>query len=482
MQGNTIRIVNVITLLMAIALVLALPVKKDIWYDESISILCSKGITYDTPLMFAGKTTISSADLDALNDARHVFRATVCDNSNSYLYNIGLHWFTGIFGNSLLTYTFFSKLLGIGALLAFFTLCRTLLGHHWLTSLAIGLLVTDMNFVGMSHEIRAYMMGIMFATLSGIYLFRYLGEGGQRPGNLMLVALFAVGAVLSHFLSVYVALTFFVSLLLIYGKRLFTLRNVLAIALPLLLLGIFFYFAWTGLQTMSQQNEKIVKLRAQQGEAYSIWKVITSFLRAIAVNFRFVAPSFTGKLPVLLASFAAVPALYIYALRNAGNNIQRRHLHILFAAGISSSVFLGFLCLRSGHLTAFYYRYHSFAFPFCIMFLVYVLYVLQGSPRVNKLLLSGIAALVILPVLALFVISIRNETRELKYNQYMVANAIVATGATSVEVPSWTHAFLIHSFMPQGHKVNYIYNDTSTYFTLRSAGGSQQIKVVAKPD
>ena len=83
--------INIFCLLAAIIAVLLLPLKKEIWYDETISMQCSKGISSDAPSLFANTNTTNSETLAGLNTAGNVFNATVLDNGNSYLFNIGLH-------------------------------------------------------------------------------------------------------------------------------------------------------------------------------------------------------------------------------------------------------------------------------------------------------------------------------------------------------------------------------------------------------
>src|ERR1700722_13606084 len=110
LSNSRSRKINIFCLLAAIILVLTLPVKKEIWYDETVSIRCSKGISHDTPALLSNIDAANSAGLSRLNTAANVFNATVLDNGNSFLYNLCLHWFTLIFGISVAAYMLLSKL------------------------------------------------------------------------------------------------------------------------------------------------------------------------------------------------------------------------------------------------------------------------------------------------------------------------------------------------------------------------------------
>ena len=231
--------INILSLLIAIAAVVVLPLKKEIWYDESISVLCSKGITYDTHNLFAGSTTITGAAIEQLNTPQNVFNATVADNGNSFLFNICLHWLAPLAGNTIPAYMLLSKLCGIATLLAFFVLCNLFLKDSIFTALAILLLAADINFMGMSHEIRAYAMGTLFTTLAGICYYKFSCER-EKPIYIFFLALFCVAAVLSHYLSLYVILVFLVCLVLAKKAGLFSLKNIAALIIPLAIIAIYF--------------------------------------------------------------------------------------------------------------------------------------------------------------------------------------------------------------------------------------------------
>lgn len=473
----TIKLIHVFCLVVAMTMVVVLPAKKEIWYDETVSMLCSKGISADEPAKRANVTTISSAELENLNTAHNVFDATVTDNANSYLYNITLHWYTSAFGNSVEDYMTFSKICAILALLAFYVLCTLFFGNSLFTPLTVILLATDLDFIGMSHEIRAYIMGILFVSLAGVCFFRFLNKEA-RPVYLFFMTLFCVGAVLSHFLSVYVIIVFCLSLLVLYRQRLFSIRNIVAVAIPVLLVGIFFYYAYPGLQIMSKQNARIHDRNLPGG--FDLLVVVTGTLKFIALNFKAIFPAFMSKLPVILLSFLGVVALYIAALKSAVNKGVRQNLHLLFALGVSSSLFLAFLCIKSGHYTALYYRYHSFSIPFSTLFTAYAVYVVMQSPAMNRFISAGLLSVVLLPPCVLFIYSLNYSKIGPKYNHPEVAAVIVQDHVNRVEVPTWEDAFLLHCVMPvrPGFKIDYVRNQNAPYFTLYSGKGTQQIPVL----
>jgi|GEM_PF-1993976 len=470
-------------LVIGVLLVFLLPAQKVIWYDESISVLCSKGISYGSSAQFSGRDTILSGQVAELNNFSDVYTATVRDNANSFLYNIGLHWFTDLFGNTLTVYTVFSKLLALCTLLAFFVLSRRLMGYHLFTGVAILMLVANGVFFGMSHEVRAYMMGMLFSLLTGLAVFRTLREG-PRPGKVLIASLCAVAAILCHFLSVYIIITLFIFLLIVGKRKLFSVTNIFAMVAPALILAVYFYKALEGLKIMQGQNNRIATKVAGTASEFSLGKVVTESLRLMSLDFSIELVSFASQyLLVIVASFAIVVVLFGWAFKVTKDSAVRLNLLFLFCTGISGGLFLAALCMRSGHMTAIYGRYHSFGVPFATLFSVYALYVISqnvmGRGRYMHMLLS---MLVIIPSVFYFARVANALPASDRYNQNKVADAIAGNHADRVVVPHIRHAFLIQCFLPQETNVAYIIDSTATQFTLYTPSGVQKMNILADPE
>lgn len=465
--------INILCLLAAIIAVLVLPLKKEVWYDETVSILCSKGIGHNTSSDLANTSVVSSSVLEQLNNPTEVFKATVVDNSNSYLYNILLHWFTAMAGNSTESYMLFSKICGAALLIAFFVLCNLFFQGSIFTSLAILLLTTDNTILGMSHEIRAYIMGAFFVTMAAIWLYKFLYEK-DKPVYLLLTGLFSVGAVLSHFLSVYVVLAFIVALL--YNKRaaLFSFKNLLALLLPVALIAIFLYCSLSGLHVMSKQNEQI-KLKEHD---FNTIEVLWRALKFTDINFRFVLPAIKSNKAVVALSFLSLLSLYLFGLRKTTDSADRRNLNLLLLLGISGTFFLTFLCFKSQHYTALYFRYFSFCIPFSCLFIAYLLSILFRDGAIKPAVKSIILAAVLFPAAFVSFMAAYKASPVVKYNHAAVANKIQKDKIQKIEVPAWEDALLIHSLLPTGYPIDYTRNRNVTYFTLFNGAIPEKIEVI----
>lgn len=475
LTDSTVKKINIVCLLFATIIILVFPVRKEIWYDETVSILCSKGITHDAASAFASSNTTNSASLEQWNNANGVFKATISDNGNSLLYNMGLHWFSLLFGNSLKMYVLFSQLCGIATMLAFFLLCRQLFGNSIFTSLALLLLVTDNNFLGMTHEVRAYALTVLFVTLAALHLFRYLYQVGSTK-NLFFTGLFSACAILTHFLSVYIVAVFLLALLVSKGLKLFTWKNILAMLIPVGMLAAFFLASYKGLQQINAQNQQIHDRLIAQG--FSIAHVFFRSLDLTAINFKAVFPAFAEKNPVILVSILLVALLYIVALKATQNLQEKRNLHLLFALGISGTLFLALLSIKAHHYTSLYFRYFSFCLPFCSLFTAYALYIVTKQPKINLALKGAAITIMTIPACLFFVAVLWKGKPRLNYNHVAVARTIPEHQVTKIEAPQWYDIFLIHSLLPHGYNIDYVVKPATTNFTLYKPGSADTIAVI----
>lgn len=475
LYGSVARKINLFCLLAAILSVIVFPLKKEVWYDETISILCSKGISHDSHLLFATNDAVSSATINALNTAKNVHQATVVDNGNSFLYNEGLHWFTGLAGNSMFSYTLFTKLASIGVLIALYVLASLFFGNSIFASLAIVLLAVDTNYVSMGNEVRAYTMATFFITLAGINFYKYMYRE-DKAKYLLWLGVFSAAAVLCHFLSVYIVLVFVGYLLVYKFRKLLISSSLLAIVVPVAIVGIYFLFSYRGLVTMSSQNANIQ--RATVNEGFSLAEVFFRSLHLSSLDFNAVFSAFRKTRPVILFSFLSVLTLYIAAMGAATEKTDKRNLNLLFLLGLSSTVFLALLSIKSRHYTALYLRYHSFCLPYGALFVAYALSVLAKNNRLKPIIKIAAVCFFLLPALALYASSVRTNNAIRIYNHSVVALQIQREHITTLGVPGWREAFLVNAFLPRDYKIDYVRKGNGPYFTLYKSGKEETVPVL----
>lgn len=468
---------NALCLLLSVIVVLFLPVKKEIWYDETVSVLCAKGLYMQDTASFQHSGVVTSAQLNAYNTQSNVLHTTVVDNGNSFLYNSLLHWFTSLFGNTVQNYILLSRICGAATLVAFFTLCSLIMGASVFTGIAVLLLLFDGIFWGMSHEIRAYELAMLLVTICGIYFYKFTFVK-DSAFNLLLTGLFAVGALLSHYLSASIIATMVLFLLYYKKSKLFNVANIAAVAVPLVLLGLYFYAAADGFRIMSGQNTKITERKS--AELFTTFNALLLAIRFTAINFKAVFPAIIPSNVVKIFSFLLLITVWIAALTKSRTKQQKQLLILFFMLGISSSLFLFALSIKAGHYTPLYSRYFTFCIPFTTLSTVYMLYILFQS-GLQKLLLAPLAALFIVLPAIIWAKTIMNPAT-INYSHIAVAKKAKDSGVKYIIVKSCDDAFLINCFLPANQLVNYRLNRDINDFILDSGSAAQAIIPIVKFD
>ena len=462
--------INFCVLIAGIIILIALFPNKRLNYDEPFSIMCSKGITNLSVGNLRNSGTVTSADINAQNTYHNVFQG-----GDSFYY-VGLHYFTPLFNNSLASYVAYSIIWSILALIAFYWLCRTVLGSTLFTSLAIVMFFTDIQVMNTTFLVRPYTMTLCLVLLSAIYFFKYLTQR-KSPTNLLLLGLFGVCSILTHYFAVYVVIGY--ALVLLYTDRLtlLTPKKLLAIFVPVALLGLYF-ITHRSLNSSYSSYQGYAKNGLHLKMLVSVWQANTLFTKSIALNFRAIYPLFKDTLAVNICSFLLVIFIYIYGSKKViVDKEERRKYHLLFLMGISSSVFLGILCYAINNTMLFTYRYFLFSFPFCCIFIVLFVCSLAENRQIN-IALKGILIIAIIGPVFLKLAKKGFENTGFQCNHFEVAKTIVKDNVHETEVPGLVDAVFINCLLPTGYTMTYHINAKSNNFTLHKPGGNEQIPAI----
>ena len=475
-QAATARWINIIVLVAAIAVYLFHPLKRFIWYDETVSVWCAKGITYDTKTQFGQATEISSRQISQLNDHHHVLAATIADNSNSYLYNMGLHYFTYLTGNHLNNYFMYSRLCGIAALIALFLLCRQLWGNSWHTSAAVILLMTDMVFWGMSNEIRTYAMGAFFVTLAGLYYFRYRDR--HRSSDLLWFGLSCCGALICHYFAIYAIAIPVLALLINERNKLLNKNNLYAILIPF---GIIIAYVIVAYEGFLPKHMHTMILNNKDAQTFSIAEVGRLFMKHTAMNFKMVITRAKDSLAIVSIAFLFIILVYVYGIKSLKNNKKEKNtIHLLFTSGISAGIFLMALSIKNHTYAPFYYRYFIFSLPFCSVFVVAACKSI--AENANKAIGYSVLLLLTGSTVGMWLKEHNKLDSKGNYNHYLIAEKIVKDHVTRVSVPDWDDALLLNCFLPNDYLVTYALHTDKQTFILTHDNTTEEVPVLHNED
>ncbi len=467
--------INLFVLLTCIILTVALCPKKKIYYDEPYQVMASNGITNANVGKFTAMGTFTSAALDSENTLRNVFNLS--DDSIHYVL---LHGITSIFGNDLKNYVAFSLFWAILSLVAFYFLCRDLVGNNIFTALAIIIFFTNFQFLTQAYSIRHYIMGLFFAVLSAIYFFKYY-LGGKSAKNMLLLGLYSAIGIISHYFTCYIVLIYVVAILLDEKLAFFSKKNMLALSFPLISLCIYFYYNGSPFHSHDHYQSYIESQNMTVNRNFSPLNEFSLFLKSIAVNFQVFYPLFKDLFIIRVSSALLLLISFLYCLtKTPASTPGRKKIQLAFAMGIISCFFLAFMAVKTHNNMLFSYRYFLFSIPFCCIFITLFFQKLFEDTRFYIALKIVVLLVFISPGLFKFAaIHLKNRNNyDLETNHLQVIDEIKKKDVYKIEVPGTVDAVFINSLRPAGHNITYVVNQKTDTATLYYTNGIEKIRLV----
>ena len=464
MNTGTVKKINLFVLLACMVLTVALRPKKQLYFDEPFQIMCSKGITLGNVDQFTKLGTFTSADLDKENTFHNVFM-----RGADSIHYVLLHYLTAMFGNDLNVYVYFSLLWGLLSLVAFYVLCRKVIGENIYTSGALVLFFTDIMFLNQTYSIRHYIMGLFVTIMSGIYFFKYLFEEKSFK-NLLWLGTWCAAGIITHYFTIYIIMVYPVAILLEEKAKFFTWKKVTALAIPVVALLVYFQFHWNPLQATDYYQHYIKSQHIKINNNIGFRPAVSQFLRSVAVNFQVYYPLFKAKMPVLVGSALMVLLVYVVGLwKLLPGTEDKKKFNLLFAMGILSCFFITIMAVKTKNNMLFSFRYFLFSMPFCVLFISLFIRQLCAQASVNLVLKIAVVALLVAPGFFKFLAAHRRYVDNgLECNQLVVVHEIENKGLHKMEVPRTVDAVFINSLLPANYDMTYKLNtatDSATLFT-----------------
>ena len=457
MNTGTVKKINLFVLLACMVLTVALRPKKQLYFDEPFQIMCSKGITLGNVDQFTKLGTFTSADLDKENTFHNVFM-----RGADSIHYVLLHYLTAMFGNDLNVYVYFSLLWGLLSLVAFYVLCRKVIGENIYTSVALVLFFTDIMFLNQTYSIRHYIMGLFVTIMSGIYFFKYLFEEKSFK-NLLWLGIWCALGIVSHYFTIYVILVYPVAILMEEKIGFFTWKKMLALGIPVVFLLAYFLFHQNPLQSTNYYQHYVKSQHIKINDNIGFWPAVSQFMRSVAVNFQAYYPLFKDKLAVRVGSAMIVILVYIVGLWKLLPGAEdKKKFNLLFVMGIFSCFFITVMAVETKNNMLFSYRYFLFSMPFCVLFITLFIRQLCVQGKVNLALKIAVVAVLVAPGLYKFIATHRRQnTNWLECNQLTAVHEIKNKGVHKMQVPRAVDAVFINSLLPVNYNMAYILNTAS---------------------
>ncbi len=457
MNTGKVKKVNLFVLLACMVLTVALCPKKQLYFDEPFQIMCSHGVTLRNVQQFTDMGTFTSADLNKVNTFRTVFKL-----GGDSIHYVLLHYLNQAFGNDLNVDVYFSVFWALLCLLAFYVLCRKVIGDNIYTSVALILFFTDIMFLSQAYSIRHYIMGLFMTIMSGIYFFRYLFEEKSLK-NLQWLSIWCALGIISHYFTIYVILVYPVAILAKEKMKFFTWRNITALAIPIVLLLVYFLFHQNPLQTTDRYQHYVESQHIKINNNIGFRPAASQFLRSVAVNFQVYYPLFKNKGAVLAGSALIVLLVYLAGIwKLVADKENRKRFSLLFVLGIFSCFFITAMAVATRNNMLFSYRYFLFSMPFCVLFIALFIRQLCTHERINLAVRIAVVTLLVAPGFYKFMATHRRQRDNgLECNQLSAVREIKNKDIHKMQVPRAVDAVFINSLLPVNYNMTYILNTAS---------------------
>jgi 4-amino-4-deoxy-L-arabinose transferase-like glycosyltransferase len=436
--------------------------RKQLYFDEPFQIMCSHGITLGNVQQFTDKGTFTSADLNKENTFHNVFML----GADSIHYPM-LHYLNLAFGNDLNVAVYFSVFWGLLCLLAFYVLCRKVIGDNIYTSVALILFFTDILFLNQAYSIRHYIMSLFVTLMSGIYFFKYMFEEKSFK-NLLWMAIWCATGIISHYFTIYIIMVYPVAILAEEKAKFFTWKKIVAVAIPIVFLLVYFQFHWNPFQSTAYYQHYIKTQHIKINNDIGFRPAVAQFMRSVAVNFQVYYPLFRDNMAVRLGSVLIVLLVYFIGLwKLVPGTDERKKFHLLFALGILSSFFITVMAVKTKNNMLFSYRYFLFSMPFCVLFISLFIRQLCAQSNLNIVLKVAVVAVLVAPGFYKFIAAHRGyHDNGLECNQLVAVHEITKKGIHKIEVPHAVDAVFINSLLPLHYDITYTLNPTTDSATL----------------
>lgn len=393
-----------IILIIIILLGLVIRIKSlgsfSIWGDEQTTILVSNG--YKS--VDINENLFSQLDYHKHNDVGGVIQSTINDNGNSLFYNISLHTWLKLFGNSDISARSFSLLSGMLLVLLSILIIDNIFKDKKLTILIAIILAVHPLLLEYSVEARSYSYATIWCVISSFALYKIAKTNKNIGLYSCLYFVSTTAALFSHYLT----LPIFIAQFVIFVLNVRVIKRWGFFILPgALTLALFIFWVIgpgnSAFETMNDQNENYSALAQEYTAGDNTFAIPSSFKNVSAgivqqqlQIFGFSFQNFGFQLREIIV-FLIIPFLLIFKLKPWNKNSKNyTTVRIILIALVIQIIFSIFLAIKAGHTISMQPLYGIFLVP-----IVALLTSIGIKTIFTKNRLLGVTAMVFIPLLML---------------------------------------------------------------------------------
>ncbi len=399
--------------------------KYGVWYDEQISILIANGQNHvELP------TTFNNSKFSETNTLDGVLKSTISDNGNSIAYNVVLHFWLSLFGNSDFNARILSLIFSVISIIVAYKFSNAYFNNRSLSLLVALMFAVHPLLVHFGQETRVYSMALLFSFLSSYYFFHIVFEKASVYYYLLYSTTTFI-SLTSHYLSAPIFIAHLIIFVVYTRDKQIWIKY---ISSGILTLGLFsswlFVGGLEGYVVLAGQNKEYISIVASGKSTFAqpatLQNIITGWFQIWLQIFgnRFQNWGFRVRelFVLLVIPFYLVVNLFSYVKLNF---ISSQKVVSLIIMVFTQTAFATFFAIKSGHTLSFQPSYAIFVIPYAIFLMGSSLYFCYQN---NKKLAIGFGFFVLFTMVASLPIRYLNFNKILpSSNQYYKNAQIIKT-------------------------------------------------------
>ena len=397
--------------------------KFGIWSDEEVSILTANGQYYDINSL---PKVFDNHFLQNENTVKNVVKGVTSEKvdflSNNYgnflFYDIMLHYWVKIFGNSDLSVRLLSLLFGLLLIILSYKVSLLLSNNKKLSLLIAFLVAIHPLFIAYSQEARAYTTATFFSLLSSYFFFMIVFKKDKRSKIFIFYSLSVVIAMLSHYLTYTIFISHAIIFILFVRDRASWQKYSLAVLCSLTLFSIWLYFGgFEGLKNLAS-NAPLFKEEVNNYELtkkiYFVPATLKNIIAACIQDWLWffgIGLQNLGLQIRYIALLLIIPlGMVIYLLKKIKNDKNTIQIIISLLILIFTQTFLAIaLSINSGNIILFQNLYTNFVVPYAMILLGYSLFNLFENQNKKLISYGATSFFVIIMLISCIPIYFKNE-------------------------------------------------------------------------
>ncbi len=374
--------------------------KYGIWGDEQTSILTANGQYYDINSL---PEVFDNQYLQNENTVKNVIKGVTSEKvdflSNNYgnflFYDILLHYWVKIFGNSDMSVRLLSLLFGLLLIVLSYKVSFLLSNNKKLSLLIAFLVAIHPLFIAYSQEARSYTTATFFSLLSSYFFFMIVFKNDKRSKIFIFYSLSVVIAMLSHYLTYTIFISHAIIFILFVRDRASWQKYSLAVLCSLALFFIWLYFGgYSGLKHLSANASLFSDAVRNFEQSQIIYFMPATFKNIIAACiqdwlwfFGIGLQNFDIKIRYIAILLIIPLCLIIYLFQKIKNDKKTKQIIISLLILLFTQTFCAILLsINSGNIILLQKLYTNFVVPYALILLGYSLFNLFENN--NKKLVS----------------------------------------------------------------------------------------------